>query len=132
MGNFIKSALGFIILGSIIVGCFRSCLGLNPTAPESSSGIKEISFANSDPETLKTGDSRWTRFSVEHRGDDISVDELVFVSTDESVATITFEKSVIPAKPSMISFLRTDLYFVLSSSVSPIQKITLSPALSAA
>ena len=91
MGNFIKSALGFIILGSIIVGCFRSCLGLNPTAPESSSGIKEISFANSDPETLKTGDSRWTRFSVEHRGDDISVDELVFVSTDESVETITFD-----------------------------------------
>lgn len=92
MGNFIKSALGFIILGAIIVGCFRSCLGLNPIAPESSSDIKEISFANSSPIELKTGVSRWNRFSVEHRGDDISMDELVFVSTDESVATITFDK----------------------------------------
>ncbi len=92
MGSFIKAALGFIIIGSIFVGCVRSCLGLNPTAPESSSGIREISFSNSDPVNLETGSSRWKRFSVEHRGDEISMDEIVFVSSDESVATITFDK----------------------------------------
>lgn len=92
MGGFIKSALSFIILGAIIVGCFRSCLGLNPTAPESSSGIKEISFSNSAPVNLKTGSSCRKRFSVEHRGNEISMDEIVFVSSDESVVTITFDK----------------------------------------
>lgn len=92
MGSFIKAALGFIIIGAVFVGCVRSYLGLNSTAPESSSGIKEISFANSSPIELETGDSRWKRFSVEHRGDDILMDDIVFVSSDESVATITFDK----------------------------------------
>lgn len=94
MGNIIKSVLGFIILGSVIVGCVRSCLGLNPTAPESSSGIKEISFNRyiSPSIEFKTGESQRKWFSVEHRGEELSMDDIVFVSSDESVATITFDK----------------------------------------
>ncbi len=91
MGNFIKAALGFIILISIFVGCVRSCLGLNPTAPEITTRIEKISFFRPAPLNLDIGSSDRTYFIVDYSGDDLPMDEIVFASSDENVATITFD-----------------------------------------
>ena len=93
MKSFLTSALGLIIICAAIVGCFRSCLGMNEeiTTTASSTAIEEFDFLSSDPVELKVGEKVRSYFRVEFDGDELPLDNIVFVSSDESVASIKFD-----------------------------------------
>lgn len=93
MKSFLLSALGLIIISAAIVGCFRSCLGTNEeiTTTTSSTAIEEFDFLSSDPVELKVGEKDRSYFRVEFDSGELSLDNIVFVSSDESVASIKFD-----------------------------------------
>ncbi len=81
-----------------LIGGIGSCLGgddeTTTTTVASSTGIESFDFLNSDPVSLKVGESDRSYFTVEFEGDELSTDDIAFVSSDENVATITFDKKV--------------------------------------
>lgn len=81
-----------------LIGGIGSCLGgddeTTTTTVASSTGIESFDFLSSEAVNLEVGESDRSYFTVEFEGDEFSTDDIVFVSSDESIATITFDKKV--------------------------------------
>ncbi len=99
MKPFISTAFKLIIFCAIIVGCIRSCLGLNGEPQHISSvGIESFYLADSDPVHLVIGqnDRHWFSVKTNNRRINLSEKDFVFISSDESVATFTLDKRLSP------------------------------------
>lgn len=79
-----------------LIGGIGSCLGGDDetTTIASATSIESFDFLSSDPVNLDVGESDRSYFTVEFEGDEFSIDDIVFVSSDEAVATITLDKKV--------------------------------------
>lgn len=86
-----------IIIILVIISGIHSCVGGDneTTTLTSATGIKSFDFLNSKPLELEVGESDRSYFIVKFEGEEISLDDIVFVSSDESVATITFDSKVL-------------------------------------
>lgn len=85
-----------IIIILVIISGIRSCVGGDneTTTVASATGIESFDFLNSESLELEVGESDRSYFTVEFDSDELSTDDIVFVSSDEAVATITFDKKV--------------------------------------
>ena len=87
-----------ILIILFIIGGIGSCLGgddeTTTTTASSSTGIESFKFLSSEPLNLEVGESDRSYFTVEFENDELSTDDIVFVSSDETIATITFDKKV--------------------------------------
>ncbi len=85
----------FIIL--VIISGISSCVGgdTETTTVTSATGIESFDFLNSEALELEVGESDRSYFTVEFEGEELSPDDIVFVSSDESVATITFDSQAL-------------------------------------
>lgn len=97
----------FIIL--ILIGCIRSCVSgddesdtttttsttteiiSEDTTENTVDNIESLEFSNSVIYELKVGDSDYTSLRVVY-DDDFSIEDIIFVSSDESVATVEVER----------------------------------------
>ncbi len=110
------SGCGLIIVVLMIIcvpiALIKSCVGgdepktVETTSPVSSIGVEELSFALDEYE-LDVGDDRNSWVRVEGT-EDFTVDDFVFVSSDESIASIEYDHTS----------LDTYLYFVIKG-ISP-------------
>lgn len=86
-----------IIIILVIISGIHSCVGGDneTTTLTSATGIKSFDFLNSKPLELEFGESDRSYFIVKFEGEELSLDDIVFVSSDESVATIAFDSKVL-------------------------------------
>lgn len=78
-----------------LIGGIGSCLGGDDettTTVASSTGIEEIEFYDSDPLQLYIGDTEHSHVEIEC-DDDFTEDDVVFVSSDESIVTVSLSSA---------------------------------------
>lgn len=84
-----------VVIILFIIGGIGSCVGgddeAQTTTLKSSTGIEEIEFSDSDPIELYVGESDFDHVNVDYDGE-FSEDDIVFVSSDESVVTISLNR----------------------------------------
>lgn len=84
----------FIVL--LIIGGISSCVGgddeTTTTTVSSATGIEEIKFYDSDPLQLYIGDTERSHVKIEC-DDEFTKDDVVFVSSDESVVTVSLSSA---------------------------------------
>lgn len=86
-----------IIIILVIISGISSCVGgdTETTTVTSATGIESFNFLSSEPLDLNVSETDRSYFTVEFVGEELSPHDIVFVSSDESVATITFDSKAL-------------------------------------
>ncbi len=87
-----KGIIAIVIIALILIGGIRSCFSNDEeeTRVKSSTNIEEIEFSDGDPLELYVGEIERGHINVDY-DNEFSEDDIVFVSSDESVVSISFD-----------------------------------------